>query len=62
MSFLKTENVIAQAEEKAIAKAYKFISPGAHLPKGFTAEQWALLARAWALTAAYFLIRQHMVA
>ena len=61
ITFLRQAQVIVQAEEEALAKVYTLISPGAHVPKGLTDEQWALLARAFALSGAYFLT-QHVLA
>jgi hypothetical protein len=62
LNFLRLEGVITRAEEEALAKVYTLISPGAHVPKGLTDEQWALLARTFAVSAAYFLLRQHLAA
>jgi hypothetical protein len=62
LAFLRAETVITQAEEEALAKVYTLISPGAHVPKGLTDEQWALLARTFAVSGAYFLTRQHLAA
>lgn len=58
--FLRTQSVIALDEENAIAKVYTLISPGAHVPKSLTDEQWALLARTFALSSAYFLTQAHL--
>jgi hypothetical protein len=58
LHFLKAEGVITQVEEDALAKVYTLISPGAHVPRGLTDEQWALLARTFAVSGAYFLARQ----
>ncbi len=60
--FLRNEDVIGKAEEEAIAKVYTMISPGMHVPKGLTDEQWALLSRTFALSAAYFLTQRHLAA
>jgi hypothetical protein len=60
--FLRSEAVIEQPEEEALAKVYTLISPGAHVPKGLTTEQWALLARTFAVSGAYFVVRQHLAA
>jgi hypothetical protein len=62
LAFLRAEAVITQPEEEALAKVYTLISPGAHVPKGLTDEQWALLARTFALSGSYFLTRQHIAA
>ena len=62
LSFLRAEGVIRLPEEEAIAMVYTLISPGAHIPKGLTDQQWALLARTFAISGAYFLTRQHLAA
>ena len=46
-------------EEQAVSSVYTLISPGAHRPTGLTDEEWARLARTFALSAAYFLIRKY---
>jgi hypothetical protein len=60
--FLRTQGVTTQDEENALAKVYTLISPGAHVPKGLTDEQWALLARTFAVSSAYFLTQKHLAA
>ena len=62
LALLRAEGVICTVEEEALAKIYTLISPGTHVPKGLTDEQWALLARTFALSAAYFLVHQHIAA
>ena len=62
LAFLQAETVITRAEEEALAKVYTLISPGAHVPKGLTDEEWALLARTFAVSGAYFLTRQFLAA
>jgi hypothetical protein len=59
LSFLRSHAVIEKVEEEALAKVYTLISPGAHVPKGLSDEQWALLARTFALSGAYFLARKY---
>lgn len=58
LALLKSAGVIEQAEEEIIARVYTFVSPGAHVPKGITAEEWARLARTFAVSSAYFLLRK----
>ena len=60
LEFLRYEEVITKAEEEALAKVYTLISPGSHVPRGLTAEQWALLARSFAVSGAYFLLHRHL--
>lgn len=62
LAFLRSEGVVSQIEEEALAKVYTLISPGAHVPKGLTDEQWALLARTFAVSSAYFLIHRCLAA
>jgi hypothetical protein len=57
--FLRSNGVIETEEEEILAKVYTFISPGAHIPKGVTAEEWARLARTFGLSSAYFLLRKY---
>jgi hypothetical protein len=58
LSFLRIQNVIVLGEEEALAKMYTLISPGAHVPKGLTDQQWALLSKTFAVSAAYFLLQR----
>lgn len=62
IAFLRSEGVLTLPEEEALAKVYTLISPGAHVPKGLTDEQWALLARTFAVSGAYFLTHQYLAA
>jgi hypothetical protein len=62
LAFLRDQGVIDRPEEEALAKVYTLISPGAHVPKGLTDEEWALLSRTFAISAAYFLIRRCVAA
>ena len=60
LQFLRSSGVIEIQEEKILARVYTFISPGAHIPKGVTAEEWARLARTFGLSSAYFLLRKYV--
>ncbi len=60
LAFLRSTGVIEQKEEEILARVYTFISPGAHIPKGVTAEEWARLARTFGLSSAYFLLRKYV--
>jgi hypothetical protein len=62
LHFLRLRNVIDQEEEKILAQVYSFISDAAHVPKGILAEEWARLARTFALSATYFLLRKFIAA
>lgn len=59
LQLLRTTGVIELQEEEILARVYTFISPGAHVPKGVTAEEWARLARTFGLSSAYFLLRKY---
>jgi hypothetical protein len=58
LAFLRHQAVIDLNEEQMVARIYTFISPGAHVPKGISAEEWARLARSFAVSSAYFLLRK----
>ena len=60
LQFLRSSGVIEPQEEEIIARVYTFISPGAHIPRGITAEEWARLARTFGLSSAYFLLRKYV--
>jgi len=60
LQLLRIAEVIEPQEEEIIARVYTFISPGAHVPKGVTAEEWARLARTFGLSSAYFLLRKYV--
>jgi len=60
LQFLRSAEVIEPQEEEILARVYTFISPGAHVPKGVTAEEWARLARTFGLSSAYFLLRKYV--
>jgi hypothetical protein len=62
LAFLRAEGVIALQEEQTVASVYTLISNGAHVPRGLTDQQWALLARMFAVAATYFITRQHLAA
>ncbi len=60
LHLLRTTGVIEPQEEEILSRVYTFISPGAHVPKGITAEEWARLARTFGLSSAYFLLRKFL--
>lgn len=63
LAFLRTTAMlISVQEEQTVASMYTLISPGAHRPTGLTDEEWARLARTFALSAAYFLLRKYRTA
>jgi hypothetical protein len=60
LQLLNSQEVIDPREEKILSQVYTFISPGAHIPKGITAEEWARLARTFAVSSTYFLLQKFM--
>jgi hypothetical protein len=62
LAFLGSQSVIEQSEEEILARVYSFVSPGAHVPKGVTEEEWARLSRTFSVSSAYFLLRKIMAA
>ena len=62
LQLLRSQGVIEQEEEDTLSRVYTFISPGAHIPKGITEEEWARLARTFGLSSAYFLLKKYAAA
>jgi hypothetical protein len=62
IEFLRAQGVIEQPEEEILTRVYTFVSPAAHIPAGVTGEEWARLARTFAVSSAYFLLRKYMAA
>jgi len=60
LQLLRSAGVIEIQEEEILARVYTFISPGAHVPKGITEEEWARLARTFGLSSAYFLLQKYL--
>jgi hypothetical protein len=61
LAYLRTEGILESSEEEILARVYTFISPGAHVPKGITQEEWARLARTFGLGACFFILKRHNV-
>lgn len=59
LALLKTADILDSDEEQMMARVYTFISPGAHIPKGITEEEWARLARTFGLSSAYFIFKKY---
>lgn len=59
LQLLRSLGTLDRSEEEILARVYTFISPGAHIPKGVTEEEWARLARTFGLSSAYFLLRKY---
>jgi hypothetical protein len=63
LGFLRmTAQLMTVQEEQAVSAVYTLISSGAHRPVGLTDEEWARLARTFALSATYFLVRKYRTA
>ena len=62
LQLLRSEAVIEQHEEEILARVYTFTSPGAHVPKGVTEEEWARLARTFSLSSTYFFLQRYTAA
>lgn len=58
LSHLKTTGFITTKEESAIASTYTFISDGAHIPVGFTEEEFVRFGRNLAMSVCYFVIKK----
>jgi hypothetical protein len=52
-------NFLNDKDEQGITGVYAFVSPGAHLPVGFTEEEMVRLGRSMIVTLCYFLIKKH---
>lgn len=59
LTYLRTSDLITQAEENLVAAVYSFVSPGAHKPVGLSEEEMVRLGRGMAVSACYFLIELH---
>ena len=46
------------AREKGLTGVFSFISPGSHIPVGFSEEEFARLGRSLAVSFCYFLAKQ----
>lgn len=57
LSHIKAKGIITNKEETAIASTYTFISDGAHVPIGFTQEEFARFGRNLAMSVCYFVIK-----
>jgi hypothetical protein len=56
LASLTKMKIISADEEVGIAAAYKFISPGSHIPKGLSDLEWTRLVRSIGLSICYFLL------
>ncbi len=59
LNYLKTDGFIDQKEENALASIFTFISNGAHVPLGFSHEEFVRLGRNMCSSMCYFLIKKY---
>ncbi|GLR62924.1 hypothetical protein [Marinospirillum insulare] len=59
LAYLKTASFIDQNEEKALASVFTFISNGAHIPLGFSHEEFVRLGRNMCSSMCYFVIKKY---
>jgi hypothetical protein len=57
-SYLRTSGFIDRPEEDGLTGVFSFLSPGAHLPVGFTQEEFTRLGRSLAVSFCYFLAKR----
>jgi len=55
---IKSTGFVTNKEEDAIASTYTFISDGAHIPVGFTEEEFTRFGRNLAMSVCYFIIKK----
>lgn len=58
VAFLRDQNVISPQDEAALTASYTATSPGAHVPKGLSAREWARMVRALDQAWLYYLIKR----
>ena len=59
LAYLKSVSFIDQNEEKALAAVFTFVSNGAHIPLGFSHEEFVRLGRNMCSSMCYFVIKKH---
>jgi len=57
--YLKKIDFLSEKEEKTIASVFTFISDGAHIPIGFTEEEFVRLGRHLCASMCYFLMKKN---
>ncbi len=58
LAYLRQSSFVTEEEEKGLAGLYRFVSPGAHTPIGFTGEESVRLGRSLAAFGSYFLVKR----
>ena len=59
VAYLRTSGFITQQQEKGLTGVFSFISPGSHIPVGFSEEEFARLGYNLAVSFCYFLVKQY---
>jgi len=58
VDYLRTSNFITSKEEEGLTGVFSFISPGSHIPVGFTEQEFVRLGRSLTLSMCYFLAKR----
>ncbi|MDA3906735.1 MAG: hypothetical protein PF484_11730 [Bacteroidales bacterium] len=59
LGFLKTKGFFTEKEEKTLASIFTFVSDGAHVPIGFSKEEFVRLGRNICASMCYFVIKKY---
>lgn len=59
LAYLKKNGFIDQNEEKALAAIFTFVSNGAHIPLGFSHEEFVRLGRNMCSSMCYFVVKKY---
>lgn len=59
LAYLRTNGFLSDKEEKSLASIFTFISDGAHIPIGFSEEEFVRLGRNICASMCYFVIKKH---
>ena len=57
LEYLKNQGLLNKKGEEALSSAYTFISPGSHVPLGFTEEEYVRFGRNLAISMCYLVIK-----
>jgi hypothetical protein len=58
ISYLRKSSFLTLKQEDGLTGLYSFLSPGSHVPVGFTEQEFARLGRSVAVSLCYFLVRR----
>jgi hypothetical protein len=59
LGYLKATDFLTEKEEKALASIFTFVSDGAHIPIGFSEEEFVRLGRNICASMCYFVIKKY---